>query len=266
MKLYEIGKHGLFCNGRYEDFHTEFLTRNDIKVDGIITSPPYNTSRTRTNIRSRKCNEARYGNYLDNKTNEEYIKWSVDLFNMFDQILSQNGTICWNLSYGSENTDVSTLMWKTIAAIIENTNFVTADVVYWKKPFAFPNNRSPNKLTRVVEPIFIFVRESEFKTFKANRIKSKKNEKYYTPVHNYFEARNNDEVTTLNKATFSSDMVSHLIDMYYQKDDIILDPFMGTGTTAVACRNYGIYFYGSEIDENQVDHSITRLKNIMPSP
>ena len=102
-------------------------------IDVVLTSPPYNTSRVSNSERARKENEARYDIHLDNKTDNKYLDWSVDLFNEYDNILKQNGTILYNISYSSENTD---LIWKFVAEIINRTNFTTSDTIVWKKDSA----------------------------------------------------------------------------------------------------------------------------------
>jgi DNA modification methylase len=49
------------------------------------------------------------------------------------------------------------------------------------------------------------------------------------------------------------------------KDYIIVDPFMGTGTTGVACKNLGYDFIGVEIDEKYYDIANDRLNGIRPN-
>lgn len=137
----------------------------------------------------------------------------VDIFNKIDNILSENGVVLWNISYGSDasvNTESIGLMWLSIADIIRNTNFTVADRIIWKKNNALPNNVSKNKLTRICEDIFVFVRKNEYKTFNANKKVSsisKTGQKYYENIFNFIEAKNNDGSCKLNKATFSSDLV-----------------------------------------------------------
>lgn len=65
------------------------------KVDIILTSPPYNNSRTSGSMEN---HEVRYDIYLENKTNAEYIDWSIDLFNEYNRVLQKNGVILYNLS------------------------------------------------------------------------------------------------------------------------------------------------------------------------
>lgn len=228
-------------------------------VDCVITSPPYNTARTGTNERAFKNYENRYDIHLDNKTDAEYLEWSVDLFNGYDKILKPNGSVLYNISYSSENTD---LIWKFVAEIINRTNFTTADTIIWKKDCAIPNNTSHNKLTRICEFVFVFARKNELDTFFMNKEVSKiaeTGQKFYENKFNFIEAQNNDGSNDLNKATFSSAFVRNLILLYTKQDDVIYDSFMGTGTTAEACiiekRNY----IGSELSPEQCKYAEKRL-------
>lgn len=143
------------------------------------------------------------------------------------------------MSYGVENPNQ---LWLTIASIIERTNFMIADCLIWKKSTAMPNPMSKNKCTRICEFVFVMCRKSENKTFKMNKkVKSyrKTGQANYENIYNFIEAKNNDGSNSLNKATFSTDFVKKLLEMYScSEDDVILDPFMGTGTTAKRlCRN-----------------------------
>lgn len=79
-------------------------------------------------------------------------------------------------------------------------------------------------------------------------------------MFNYIEAKNNDGSNKLNKATYSSDLVTQLIDMYAKPKGIVYDPFMGTGTTALACAMRGLKYIGSEISQDQVKFARKRIK------
>ena len=242
------------------------IKKSDYKINNIITSPFYNTGRSskcHTTEKSRQNHEGRYDIHLDDMTNDEYIEFTIHLFNDFDEIVEKNGCILYNMSYGSENTEI---MWLVIASIIEKTNWTIADDIIWKKQSALPNNTSPNKLTRIVEHIFVFCRKKELKTFTANKkVKSvsKKGQKYYENVFNFIEAKNNDGSCKLNKATFSTDLIIQLLDIYVAKNSIVYDPFSGTGTTANACILRNINYIGSEISQAQVEYSNKRLKHTM---
>jgi DNA modification methylase len=200
------------------------------EIDVILTSPPYNTSRTDKYSMSKDKYNSRYIDFLDNKTDQEYIDWTVDLFNSYEKIIKTNGCVLYNLSYSSENTH---LIWLTVAEIIKQTNFTVADTIVWKKKSAIPNNRSSNKLTRITEYVFVFCRKEEFKTFKTNKkavsVIEKTGQKNYENIYNFVEAKNNDGTCSLNKATFSSDLCKKLLYIYAPKNAVIYDSFMAQG-------------------------------------
>lgn len=257
-----------FRNEKCEKTIQKFIDCNK-KVDIILTSPPYNTAR---NVKTQKAIDThnnRYDEYSDNMSNEEYLQWTVNLFNEFDKILEKNGVILYNLSYGSENPNC---MWLVPSEIIKNTNFMIADNIIWKKGSALPNNVSPNKLTRIIEYVFVICRKKEFKTFKANKKKTKKSsttgQQYYENVFNFIEAPNNDGSCNVNKATYSSELCEKLLNIYANEKSIVYDPFMGTGTTGIACikfneNNNDMICIGSEISPKQVEYSCERAHKFL---
>ena len=255
---------------RNEDCFTtmDLLVEKEKRVDIILTSPPYNTARKVKTAKAINSHINRYDSYNDNMTDDEYCNWTVKLFNVFDKVLAKNGVILYNLSYGSENPNV---MWLTIGDILRKTNFMVADTVIWKKKSALPNNTSHNKLTRIVEYIFVICRKDEFKTFNANKKVTKESstgQKYYENVFNFIEAPNNDGSCALNKATYSSELCEKLLNIYATENSIVYDPFMGTGTTAIACQKFNdmdnnMICIGSEISEKQVEYSKERLDKFL---
>jgi DNA modification methylase len=260
------GKNDFEVNSIFNEDCFETMKHMPKFVDVILTSPPYNTSRNTNSDRARKEHEGRYDIYLDNKTDEEYLDWSQLLFKSYDRILKTNGTILYNLSYSSENTD---LIWKFVGEIIRNTNFTTADTIVWKKDTALPNNTTSNKLTRICEFVFVFVRKSEIDTFVMNKAVTSQNEKgqnYYENLYNFIDAKNNDKTNSLNKATFSTEFVRKLLRMYAKPNSIIYDSFMGTGTTAEACVMEKMQFIGSELSKSQCDYASKRLNIRISQP
>lgn len=57
-------------------------------------------------------------------------------------------------------------------------------------------------------------------------------------------------------------LLEYLIKTYTDKDNVILDNCMGSGTTAVACLNTNRQYIGFEIDKDYYDLSIERIKNL----
>lgn len=215
--------------------------------DGVITSPPYNLG---NNPRHSK-DKSLYSNFSDNKSVDEYINDIVQLFNKLDRIIKEKGIILWNMGISTKNAILpqlllSTLHYKTIWSI--------GDVIYWKKKTAMPFQTSSNKASPYIEPIYVITRKSDVKDFIANKKKGKINERtgqqFYMSISNIFEA-SNGKSTKFNKATFSDSLVKELIDRYFIEKSIILDPFVGSGTTLKACNDKKIYSVGIEISKEQ---------------
>ena len=225
-------------------------------VDLILTSPPYNTDRP-----SGKLDDysSRYESFDDWLTDEDYIKWTVDLYNNFDTILKENGTVLYNISYSVRKP---WLLWNLISEIQYKTTFTVADCIIWKKPSALPNNTNYNKLTRLCEFVFVFCRKKEFDTFKCYKGVSSERDNGQTMFNNHFnfiEAPNNDEICPIHKATYSSLLCRKLILLYSQKGDLVYDPFMGTGTTAIACIKEKRNYIGSEISARYCEWANKRI-------
>ena len=228
-------------------------------VDVVITSPPYNTSRKGSSLDNADVN-IRYDEFDDCRPNEEYIAWTNDIFNAFDKTLKPNGCILYNLSYSSENI---ALMWLTVASVMQNTPFTIADCIIWKKKSAAPNSESTNKLTRICEFVFVFCRKTELATFNCYKEKGMQRpngQQHYKNYFNFLEAPNNDEVCPIHKATYSTLLCRKLMLLYSKEGDVIYDPFMGTGTTAVACIREKRQYVGSELSPRYIEWAEKRIK------
>ena len=194
-------------------------------------------------------------------TDEEYIDWSVNLFKGFDKLVRRNGCVLYNLSYSAEN---ASLMYLVVAEIIKQTNFCLADTIIWKKKSALPNNTSPNKLTRICEFVFVFCRKDEFATFDCNKEAvnktSNNGQVIYENIFNFLEAPNNDGSCPIHKATYSTTLCRKLLRIYAKEGALVYDPFMGTGTTAVACFMEKMNWVGTEISPRYCEYANNRIK------
>ena len=237
----------------------EAMIRSEYKIDLVMTSPPYNTAKKRGTWSKEQRTHYDLPS-IDSMTDMEYVEWTVDLFKHFDGVLNKDGCILYNISY---STDKPFLMYEAIAKIMELTPFKIADTIIWKKGSALPNNMSHNRMTRICEMVFVFAREEELKTFSMNKevLSVRENGiKQYTTYYNFIEAKNNDGSNTLNKATYSTDLCKKLLSIYAKENSTVYDPFMGTGTTAIACEELNLNCVGSELSEAQVEFSKNRLK------
>lgn len=184
------------------------------------------------------------------------------MFNDFDRIVRPNGKVIYNFSYCQNDTE---LPYRLVMEICNNTQWTLADTIIWKKDTCIPLNVSPRQLSRIWEFVWVFCRRSEKDTFNTNRDRAggegKTGQIYYSTLPNLVCAPNNDGCNDLNKAAFSTKLISQLLDIYVRDGETVYDPFMGTGTTAVAVKKRGgVSCIGSELSQKQVEFAEDRLK------
>jgi len=58
-------------------------------------------------------------------------------------------------------------------------------------------------------------------------------------------------------------LIEHLIKLFSKNGSLIVDPFLGSGTTAIACKNTNRKFFGTEINEEYYKICLKRIKNLL---
>ena len=226
-------------------------------VDGFISSPPYNLTHSRDD-----CYYNNGYSDIDNLTEKDYIKLRLNEFKQFSRILNDKGVICYNISYHNENPILPILL---MSEIHKQTDLTIADIINWLKPVSIPFQTSPTKLSRICELIYIIVKKDHLHDFTTNKIVSKVNDKtgqkFYKNYTNLIEAANNDRIKCDLKASFSTELVDKLINIYFPLNSLIYDPFMGIGTTAMGCIKNNLNYIGSEIKKEFYDIAVSRTKN-----
>ena len=242
--LFEIGEHRLLC-GDSTDSDQVAKLMNGEKADMVFTSPPYNanTSMITHDKKGKSIKSDFYqNNESDNKSSIEYINFLSDVLN--NCILNTKGHIFWNISYNANSRSE----W------LENTyNFkeYLQEVIIWKKSSAMPVKYG---FTRNIEFIFLYSTEG-LKNYITNI-----NEIQY----NFWEVSNNNSSIENHKACFPIELVSKALNIN-KKNNLILEPFLGSGTTMVACEQLKRKCYGMELDPKYCQVIIDRMKKLEPS-
>jgi len=250
------------------------LALTGAKPNIVLTSPPYNTNpelkprkKTEANAKHNFSYICRYDEYQDRMSLDEYNAWTLEVFDCYDSALDRDGVVLYNLSYGSQNPSD---MWHTVSCVAAKSPFMVADCIVWKKPQCLMNN-SRNKLSRIVEFVFVLCRRDEIDTFRCNKPVVRKNDYgtnkiYFKDVNNYIEAASSDGYCELNHAAYSTELCRKLLNIYALPGDTVLDSFSGTGTTLVAAWDLGLKAVGIELSQKQCEYAADRLRKAMSQP
>jgi len=231
---------------------------DDKSVQLVFTSPPYLASIRDDNHKYPGAKDI----IKDNQSVEEYVAWSVEMFKEYNRILKDDGVVAYNMSYTTFNP---MLPYMVIEAIRKETGFEIADTAVWKKKNCVPLSGHPNRLTRICEFVYIFVKKERLKDFSAcKEVKSisRTGQKYFKTYYNFIETKNNDGKIEGHAATFSSDFASYFIDIYSCVGDLVLDNFMGTGTTGVAALIGGRNYIGIDLIDDYINVARERIKQV----
>ena len=235
---------------------------DDKSVQLVMTSPPYLASIRDDNHKYPGAKDI----IKDNQTVEEYIEWSVDIFKEYERVLADDGVVAYNMSYTTFNP---MLPYMVIEEVRKQTGFEIADTCVWKKKNCVPLSGHPNRMTRICEFVYIFVKEDRLNDFKANKEVtsiSRTGQRYFKIYNNFIETKNNDGKVDGHDATFSSDFARYFIDLYSAEGDLVLDNFMGTGTTAIAAIGLDRDFLGIDLIDDYIKVANDCLLYTSPSP
>ena len=100
---------------------------------------------------------------------------------------------------------------------------------------------------------------ASFQCYKEESSRRPTGQILYKNYYNFIEAPNNDENCPIHKATYSTLLCRKLMLLYSKEGDTIYDPFMGTGTTAIACIKEKRNYIGSELSPRYVDWAEKRI-------
>ena len=205
-----------------------FSLFNELKqssIDLILTDPPYTISKD-TGFSSVKNGVKRFAVSMDFGS---WDKEQVDLLQMcnsFYDLIRVGGTCI-----------VFYDIWKIteLKSAMELSGFKMLRLIQWEKSNPVPLNSSVNYLTNSREIAILGVKGGK-PTF---------NSKYDTGVYTYPIEHGRHRFHPTQKPY---NLIKDLVLKHSNKDDIVLDPFMGSGTTVVACVDTDRQYIGCEID------------------
>ncbi|MFN0156617.1 MAG: DNA-methyltransferase [Bacteroidota bacterium] len=215
----------------------------------MITSPPYNVGKEYDNDLSR----------------DEYLGLLFNVFLETYRVLEPGGRACVNVANLGRKPYIPLASYVT--ELMQEIGFLMRGEIIWKKAngangsCAWGSFRSAKNPTMrdVHEYILVF---SKGRFDRARKGESTISSKDFTrDTLSIWDIRPESAKKVGHPAPFPVALPERLINLYSYKNDLILDPFLGVGTTCVAAKQMGRDYVGYEINEEYCRIANQRLAN-----
>ncbi len=233
-----------------------------LAINSTITSPPYNIGK----------------DYEKKLSTEEYINWISSVINSIYNITKKDGSLLLNIGYipvlnKGRAVPIAYLLWN------KNNFFLNQEIVWnYGAGVACKKYLSPRN-----EKVLWYIKNERSYTFNLDDIRDLNvkypNQKKNGKLRCNTLGKNPSDVWKIAKVTsgknrsskertphpaqFPVDLIKRMVLGFTNKSDIVLDPFIGSGTTAVTCLELGRKCIGFEVREdyceiikNRIDQEI----------
>jgi DNA modification methylase len=249
-------------------FHGDARLMKDVEDNSValvVTSPPYFAG---------KEYEAALGEGLIPGTYFEYLKMLEDVFAECVRTLEPGGRIAVNVAnlgrrpYRSLSADVIDILQNRLRLLLRG------EVIWWKARGAAGScawgsfQRPANPVLRDLTERVIIASKGRFDRALNARQRQKKQlpsetsifrDEFMEATTDVWEIPPESATRVGHPAPFPVELPERLIHLYTYRGDLVLDPFMGSGTTGVAALRTERHYVGYDTDADYVDDAKRRL-------
>lgn len=238
----------------------------DGSIDLTVTSPPYDNLRT-------------YNGNIDQWNFEKFKAIASELF----RVTKQGGVVVWVVGDATIKGSETGTSFKQ-ALFFKECGFNLHDTMIWQKISPFTHK---NRYIACFEYMFVFSkgtpkttniicdRKNKWGGTKVhgtqrlknggllcvnNGIKAGRKVKEFGARYNVWDMPGDKNNKTGHPAVFPERLATDHIISWSNDNETVLDPFMGSGTTGVACINTGRKFIGMELDEGYFNIAKNRIE------
>ena len=220
----------------------------DNSIHLMVTSPPYNVGK----------------DYDEDLTENEYADLLLAVWQEVHRVLVPGGRACINIANIGRKPYLS--LSSMIVGQMCDLGYLMRGEIIWEKgasagaSCAWGSWKSPsNPVLRDTHEYILVFSKGDYRRQGKGKVATITRDEFleYTKSVWSFSAESARRVN--HPAPFPVELPRRLIQLYSYEKDIVLDPFMGSGTTALAALNCGRYYVGYEIDSVYVRRAKDRI-------
>jgi len=226
---------------------------DDNSIDFIFADFPYNISGYSASVRVKndKCIHTNFGDWDIWNSLDEYFKWCLDILKEFSRVSKENASyVCFfdsrlagHISYLCEESNIA----------------VYKSPLIWKKINPYPSTRKTGFRSSLEHGVWLINNPNRYIGNPDIVIKPR--------TFNFLDQRDMcnvmDYAIGCNKTSHPNEkpiqLVARVVSIFTDEGGVVLDPFMGSGTTGVAALQLGRKYIGFEKDVSFYNECLDRI-------
>ncbi|MCO6449828.1 MAG: site-specific DNA-methyltransferase [Caldilineales bacterium] len=214
----------------------------------MVTSPPYNARK----------------DYDDDLTLEEYLSLLRDVLAETRRVLAPGGRVCINIANLGRKPYIPLATF--VNQIMLEEGFLMRGEIIWDKGASAGSSTAwgswlsaSNPTIRDVHEYILVFSKDTFRRQNQDRANTIVRDEFLEFTKSVWQFPTESARRVGHPAPFPVELPRRLIELYTFVGDVVLDPFLGSGATAIAALNAGRHFVGYEIEGDYVNLARQRI-------
>lgn len=236
----------------------------DKSVNLMVTSPPYNIGIDYGNKHvNGKVVGSKGVKYSDSLPEDEYRKMLKKVIDETRRVLKDDGQIWFNIKNRYDGKQVIPPFW--VMDLFEG--MYLKNLVIWNYDWGGSTNK---RFAPRYEYVFFYTKHKDEYTFNLDDVKipalNYRPDRYKTQLKNPSDVwrmalvSGNEIERTNHPAQYPEELIERIILTGTNEGEIVLDPFMGSGTTAVVAKQLNRHYVGYEIMKDYIEMANKRIE------
>ncbi len=239
-------------NGNNIDILQSLYDKNGEFVDMIFADPPYFLSNDGFTCQNGRMVKVNKGEWDKSKGADENHKYNIAWLSACQNVLKKDGTIWIS---GTQHNIFD------IGFALQQLGFKILNMITWEKPNPAPN-LSCRYFTHSTELLIWASKNEKSKhTFNYDLMRQQNGGKQMKSVWSFTAPKNNEKTFGKHPTQKPIDLLNRIIKASTNKGDVVLDPFLGSGTTAVSCILNNRKYIGIEKEKEYLELAEKRIED-----